>query len=170
MEQVDLFGAPAKESGPPVFPGVGLRLVPVKREAAFAWIADVHRHLPPPVMDIIRVGVARDEALVGVGCAGRPVSRHLDDGLTLEVVRVAVLDAQPHACSMIYGALARAAKALGYARILTYTREDEPGTSLRAAGWACDGAAGGGEWSCASRPRAASVQPIRKVRWSKVLC
>jgi hypothetical protein len=36
--------------------------------------------------------------IVGVGILGRPVSRILDDGLTLEVSRTAT-DGTPHACS-----------------------------------------------------------------------
>jgi len=146
---------------------VTLRIVPIKQTDARAWVASVHRHLAPPVGDIYRMGVERDGVLVGVAVVGRPVARRLDDGVTVEVVRVAVLPDQPHVCSMLYGAAWRAAQALGYRRIVTYTREDEPGTSLRAAGWICDGAAGGGEWDCPSRPRLPVREVIGKVRWRK---
>ena len=142
-----------------------LKLVPISQKAARAWVTEAHRHLSAPRGDVIRVGVERDGVLVGVGMAGRPVARMLDDGRTLEVTRIAVLPNQPHVCSMIYAALTRAARALGWTRVLTYTREDEPGTSLRAAGWRRIGEAGGGEWSRPSRARSAAEQPIRKVRW-----
>ena len=146
-----------------------LGLVPLTRAAANAWIAQTHRHLGPVVGDVIRVGLARDGVIVGAAVAGRPVARMLDDGQTLEVTRVAVADGVQNGCSMLYGAIARAAAALGYWRVVTYTRKDEPGTSLRAAGWACEGAAGGGEWTRPSRERAAAAQPVGKVRWTKTL-
>lgn len=73
-------------------------------------------------------------ALVGVATAGRPVARHYDDGRTLEVNRTCT-DGTPNANSMLYGAVWRAAKAMGYKRCITYTQADETGASLRAAGW-----------------------------------
>jgi hypothetical protein len=72
--------------------------------------------------------------LRAVAIAGRPVARLLDNGQTLEVTRVAT-DKTPDACSMLYGACARAAWALGYTRLVTYTQQGESGASLRAAGW-----------------------------------
>lgn len=36
---------------------------------------------------------------------------------------------------MLYGAVWRAGKAMGYERCITYTQADESGASLRAAGW-----------------------------------
>ena len=36
---------------------------------------------------------------------------------------------------MLYGAVWRAAKAMGYLRCITYTQADETGASLRAVGW-----------------------------------
>jgi hypothetical protein len=79
-----------------------------------------------------------DGALIAVAIVGRPVARHLDDGYTLEVTRLATIGAQngaENACSMLYGAAWRAARALGYRRILTYTQDGEHGASLRASGW-----------------------------------
>ena len=90
---------------------------------------------------------------MAVGIASRPVARHYDDGQTVEVTRVAS-DGTFNATSMLYGALARAAYALGYTRVITYTQGDESGASLRGAGWKLIGArkprAG---WSTMSRPR-----------------
>ncbi|GLI00644.1 XF1762 family protein [Phytohabitans aurantiacus] len=60
--------------------------------------------------------------LVGVAIVGRPVARHLDDGLTLEVTRVAT-DGHRNACSLLYAAAWHAAKALGYRRLITYTQK-----------------------------------------------
>lgn len=83
---------------------------------------------------------------------GRPVSRHLDDGLTLEVNRCCT-DGTKNACSALYAASWRAAKALGYRRLITYTMPEEGGASLRGAGWRLLGLRGGGSWNCESRPR-----------------
>jgi hypothetical protein len=109
-----------------------LRLVPLSQRAARDACANWHRHNPPPQGDIFRVGVATDDGtLVAVGFAGRPVARHLDDGQTVEITRVAS-DGTYNTTSMIYGALTRAAFALGYRRVVTYTQAGESGASLRA--------------------------------------
>jgi hypothetical protein len=52
-----------------------------------------------------------------------------------------------NACSRLYSAACRAAAAMGYVRAITYTLEDEPGTSLRASGFTMDGKTKGGEWT-----------------------
>jgi len=98
--------------------------------------------------------------------AGRPIARRLDDGTTLEVTRVAT-DGAANACSMLYGALRRAAVALGFVRLVTYTLPEEGGASLRASGWREDGAAAGGSWSVPTRPRGEDLMlmlPGMKVR------
>ena len=56
------------------------------------------------------------------------------EGNTLEVIRTAT-DGTRNANSMLYGAARRAAFALGYDRLITYTQADESGASLRAAGF-----------------------------------
>jgi hypothetical protein len=114
---------------------VSLRLVPVTFAQAKGFIAEWHRHHRPPPGHKFSVGVANDQdELVGVAVVGRPVARHFDDGLTLEVNRSAV-DGSRNANSMLYAAAWRAAKALGYRRLVTYTQEGESGASLRAAGY-----------------------------------
>ena len=75
---------------------------------------------------------------MGVVIVGRPVSRYLDDGWTLEVNRLCT-DGSRNACSMLYGAAWRAARAMGYKRLITYILESECGASKRAA---CAGQAG----------------------------
>ena len=104
--------------------------------------------------------------LVGVAVVGRPVARMLDDGHTLEVVRVAT-DGSPNACSCLYAAAWQAAKALGYRRLVTYTQESESGASLRAAGWRVVAARPPTPgWSRPSRPRPDhGVDRIARLRW-----
>jgi hypothetical protein len=115
-----------------------LRLVPLDRSQARIFIAKHHRHNKPPSVDVIRVGVARGETLVGVAMAARPLSRNLCDGTTLEVSRTCT-DGSRNVNSMLYGAIARAAAALGYRKLITYTLASEPGSSLRASGFIADG-------------------------------
>ncbi|WP_280381326.1 XF1762 family protein [Nocardia wallacei] len=130
-----------------------LRLCPVTFTEAVDFVHLHHRHLEPPVGHKFSVGVAANDVLVGVAIIGRPVARHLDDGLTLEVARAAT-DGTPNANSMLYGAAWRAAKALGYTRLVTYTQCGESGSSLRAAGYrvVAQRKARNG-WNCPGRPR-----------------
>lgn len=102
---------------------------------ACAFVAEHHRHNPPARGHKFSIGLARDDQLVGVAMVGRPIARHFDDGLTAEVNRTCVLDDVPNGNSMLYGACWRAARAMGYLKLITYTRSDESGASLRGAGW-----------------------------------
>lgn len=111
-----------------------LEIRPITLRAACAFIADHHRHNKPPRGHKFSVSVAKDGSLVGVATAGRPVARAFDNGLTLEVNRTCT-DGTKNANSMLYGAIWRAAKAMGYRRLVTYTQADECGASLRAVGW-----------------------------------
>lgn len=111
-----------------------LRVVPVTFAEAQTFVAALHRHHRPPPGHKFSLGVADTDQLVGVAIVGRPVARHYDDGLTLEVNRTCT-DGTDNVNSMLYGAAWRAAKALGYRRLITYTQAGESGASLRAAGW-----------------------------------
>lgn len=112
----------------------GLCVVPITLREAKAFIAVHHRHNKPPVGWKFGVGLRSAGELVGVATAGRPVARHYDDGFTLEVNR-SCTNGTRNANSMLYGAVWRAAKAMGYKRCITYTQHDESGASLRAAGF-----------------------------------
>ena len=129
-----------------------MRIVPLDLKTANAYVAQHRRHHRPTNGHKFSVGIENRGALVGVAICGKPVARHLDDGKTLEVRRVCT-DGTPNACSMLYGASARIAREMGYERIITYTLSSEPGTSLKASGWICEGDAGGGTWDRPSRPR-----------------
>lgn len=144
-----------------------LSLRPVGLRAANAWIDEIHRHHGAVRGHKFSISVVDNDGQVrGVAVAGRPVARNLDDGQTLEVLRLAT-DGTPNACSMLYGACARAGKAMGYPtdRIITYTLASEPGTSLEAAGWVRVATTGGGSWSRPSRPRSDHHPLDEKVRW-----
>lgn len=143
-----------------------LAIVPLRLREAAALVERWHRHHRPPQGGLFAVGVASlDEGrVVGAAIVGRPVARLLADGWTAEVTRVAT-DGTANACSALYGAAWRAARAMGYRRLVTYTLGTEPGTSLRAAGWALIGEAGGGSWGRAERPRVDMHPTQRKLRW-----
>ena len=72
-------------------------------------------------------------------------------------------------CSMLYSAAARAARAMGYRKIITYTLDTEDGASIRAAGWTCAGSAGGIRWTGQRRPAVDLCPPQMKLRYEKLL-
>jgi len=127
-------------------------LTPISLGEANAFVLEHHRHHKPVVGHKFSVAVSVDDKVVGVAIVGRPVSRHLDDGWTLEVNRCCT-DGARNACSMLYGASGRTAKAMGYRRLITHILDPESGTSLAAAGWKLVGKRGGGSWDSAIRPR-----------------
>lgn len=130
-----------------------LQLVPVTLKQANKVVSYWHRHHQPVAGALFSVALTDcTNTIVGVAIVGRPVSRMLDDGWTVEVNRVCT-DGTRNGCSMLLGACWRTAKAMGYLRIITYTLPSEGGASLRGAGWDCLGERGGGSWSRDSRKR-----------------
>jgi hypothetical protein len=130
-------------------------LVPLTLAQARRYVAEHHRHNEPPVGHRFSIGLERDGALVGVVIAGHPVARKADDGRTLELVRLTT-EGDRNACSRLYSAACRAAFAMGYRQVITYTLAEEPGSSLRAAGFVPDGTTDGhAGWKHTAGPRAA---------------
>lgn len=155
--------------------------VPIELAQANAYVEQLHRHHAPVHRDKFRVGCADEAGLHGVIQIARPVSRHMDDGKTLEVVRCCT-DGTRNACSFLYSRAARIAREMGYSRIITYILASEDGASLRASGWKLDASdVGGGSWDCPSRPREVEAAQMsmfgqpkkypteRKQRWVKEL-
>lgn len=137
---------------------------PLPIAEANAFVARLHRHHKPVPGAKFCIGAVADGAVVGVVIVGRPVSRMRDDGETLEVTRLCTGGTR-NACSFLYGRAARAAFALGYKRIGTYTLPEEGGASLLAAGWKLIGERGGGSWNCAARPRVDTHPLQAKLLW-----
>lgn len=158
-----------------------LEIRPIKLRDANRYVREHHRHNLPTnghkfsvaCYDVESGGGAR---LCGVAIAGQPVARKLDDGLTIEIRRVCT-DGTYNACSILYGACARVARDMGYKRVITYTLQSEPGTSLKASGFRNDGEAGGTSWNVPSRPREETQMTLfgeerkypdeKKIRWVK---
>lgn len=142
---------------------------PISFEDAARWVNERHRHLPAPIGHKFSIAaVDRWGRMFGVVMVGRPVARHQDDGMTLEVNRCCT-DGTKNACSFLYAAAARAAKALGYARIITYTLDTEPGTSLRAVGWYGAGNVRPEPWDRPARQRRTPDLVGGKLKWHKAL-
>lgn len=124
-----------------------LQVVPLTVEEANGYIAAIHRHNGPLPTARLAVGLIDSDALVrGVAIAGIPKARVLMARGTLEVSRVGT-DGVRNGCSMLYAAITRAARALGYRRLVTYTLEQELGASLRASGWRQVSQVGGKSWT-----------------------
>ena len=114
---------------------MSLTIIPLTFKQACAFVDARHRHHAATRGCKFSIGVVDGDGILrGVALCGRPVSRHLDDGFTLEVNRVAT-DGCRNASSCLYGACWRIASAMGYRRIVTYTQEGETGASLRAANY-----------------------------------
>jgi hypothetical protein len=133
------------------------------REAR-SFVTQHHRHHRAPQGGLFAIGATDGAQVVGVAIVGRCVARLLNDGWTAEVTRLCSIGAR-NVCSLLYAACWRAARALGYRKLVTYTLPEEGGASLRASGWRCVGEAGGGSWSRRDRPRVDMHPTQGKLRW-----
>jgi hypothetical protein len=153
----------------------GLRPITLREGRAF--IAKHHRHSAAPLAWICGVGLEQDGELVAVACLERPKALALCDGYTAEISRVCTLGA-PNACSRLYSAMARAAKGLGYRRVVTYTLATEPGASPKASGFRAVACVSPEDWNRrrlaagANQPdmfRKKYGEPVDRVRWERQL-
>lgn len=145
-----------------------LELTPVTLAEANKFVEEYHRHHRPVTghkFSIACTDTERDQ-IIGVVIIGRPVARYLDDGWTLEVTRCCT-DGTRNACSMLYAAAWRAAKAMGYKKLITYTLDTEFGSSIKAAGFKCVGQAGGLRWTGKRRPQVDLCPAQMKFRWER---
>lgn len=146
-----------------------LKAVPIELKAANEYVASLHRHHDPVHRDKFRIACTGDDGTIhGVIQVARPVSRMLDDGKTVEVVRCCT-DGTKNACSFLYSKAARIAREMGYSKIITYILDSEEGTSLKASGWKFEADVQGKSWSCPSRPRNTTSPTCDKQRWAKAL-
>lgn len=144
---------------------MSLRLRPWTVRQAIPFVASVHRRLPVVQGALWAVSVRNEKDVVGCALVGHPARVWMVDSATLAVLRVACREGYRNACSMLYGACSRAARAMGAENLVTYTHLDEHGTSLRAAGWIDGGLTDGGEWGRPSRQRALALDGAEKRRW-----
>lgn len=113
------------------------KVIPLTLKSANAYVEKFHRHNKPCVGHRFSIGALdENENIVGVAIIGRPVARMLDDGLTAEVNRVCTNDDSPkNVCSFLYARAWRIWQQMGGERMITYTLQSEPGSSLKGAGW-----------------------------------
>jgi hypothetical protein len=142
-----------------------IEICPISQKAARSWTTRVHRHHRGLRADLFRSSLCVDGEIVAVGVCACP-ARLLQDGRTVCIARIASEASGPlNANSRLYSSLIRAGRALGYRRFVTYSRPEEPGTSLRAFGFEDDGLVRGGEYTRPSRTRPAAADPGMKRRW-----
>ena len=141
-----------------------MRIRPITLREANQYVEKHHRHNAKVAGCKFAIACYSEDQICGVAICGRPVSRYLDDGRTLEINRVCT-DGSKNACSMLYGASCRIAKEMGYENVITYTLQSETGASLKASNFAFDGEAGGIHWT---GKRGKSQMPNEmKNRWHK---
>lgn len=148
-----------------------MRVIPLELKEANQVVAAWHRHHQPTQGHRFSIGAIDEGGVIhGAAIVGRPVARLAGSPReVLEVVRL-VSDGTPNVCSMLYGAAARAGKALGFSRIQTYILDSEEGVTLKASGWVCEGIAGGGQWKHTDgKPRRTDQPTGFKLRWSRNL-
>ena len=145
---------------------IGYSYRPVSLKQANEFVSNHHRHNKPVAGHKFSIGLFDDEnKLVGVAICGRPVARMLDDGLTLEILRVCT-DGTRNANSMLYSRVKKIARVMGYKKVLTYTLKEESGASLKAVGAQKNGTIKGREWSREKRKRdTQKVYGKEKIRW-----
>lgn len=141
-----------------------LEVVPMTLREARVYVTEHHRHHKAPQGGLYAIGASDGEQVVGVVIVGRPVARLADNGWTVEVTRLAS-DGSKNVCSMLYRAAWRAARAMGYRKLITYTLQTEPGTSLRAAGFQIVGEVTKRSWDTPSRPRVDQDERQPRFRW-----
>jgi hypothetical protein len=118
-----------------------LKIKPIHLRAANDFVKKYHRHNLPTVGGKFAISVYGNDKMCGVAICGRPTARNADNGVTLEIYRVCT-DGTYNACSKLYGACCKIAKAMGYEKIITYILASENGASVRAANFICEGKAG----------------------------
>ena len=151
-----------------------LEIHDIGRACAKRFIAKHHAHCRMPVTWRFHTGVYNGRTLLGVAVVGNPVAPGLNGRDIVEVNRLCIrrdtaAALRWNAASMLYGWCAREAARQGWRKIITYTRVDEPGTSLRAAGWNQEASVRGRGWHSARRARSNTNSWIDKIRWAKDL-
>ena len=148
-----------------------LELRPMSLKQANGVVAKWHSHHKPVIGHKFSVGVFDQEECEGCVIVSRPVAQALDDGVTFEVTRLCT-NGRKNAASMLLGSAWRASRAMGVRRLVSYTREDEHGTSYKAAGWLVAGKVKGRPWVTGNKVQrwlpglyTPSTEIVDRVRW-----
>lgn len=149
-----------------------LRIVPLTIDEANAFVTRLHRHNEKLPGHRFSIGVEDAEGVLrGVATSGNPAAPALQKVPRLIEIRRCCTDGARNACSKLYGASVRAARAQGYETVITYSLPSEGGASLRAAGFVIDKADAGGPSTAWHNRAGRSALPIEddlvggKWRW-----
>ena len=141
---------------------------PISLAAANSMVVQWHRHSGQVRGHRFSLGLFDELGpLLGVVIVGRPVSRVLDNGSTVEITRLTT-DGTRNACSMLYAAACHEARRRGFSLCVTYTLATETGASLRAAGFTHVADVTPRQWDAPSRPRSRRT-PVPRHRWERKL-
>jgi hypothetical protein len=143
-----------------------MKITPLSLKDANRFIANFHRHSKKVTGAKFAIGLEEDSELIGVAIAGRPVARLLDNGKTIEILRVCVKVGFKNANSKLYAHIKRICQLMGYGKIITYTLKYESGSSLKAIGARQAGDVKAGAWSRLNRYRKnQKIYSEEKIRW-----
>ncbi len=143
-----------------------MKIIPLHLKQANDFVDKHHRHNKKVLSHKFSLGLEKDGKLVGVSIAARPIARLLDNGKTLEIRRVCVLEGNPNACSKLLARMKQLGQLMGYERVITYTLQSESGSSLRAINARCSREVKPSNWK--RKGKAYKHQPVYdeyKYRW-----
>lgn len=128
-----------------------MKIRPTTFRLACDFVDALHRHHKRPQGHKFSLCLMDGSKVVGVVIVGNPVERK-HGPFVAQVTRLCT-DGTPNACSMLYSAARRVCAAMGYEKCSTFIGENEPGTSLVAAGWIEVSRTTGKSWSVPTRIR-----------------
>lgn len=139
---------------------------PITLKEANRFVGLEHRHNQPVRGHRWSLAAYIDGRIVGVIIVGRTIAAGLHDDRRAEVLRLAT-DGTRNACSFLYRRAKRVAQAMGYVSLITYTRADESGSSMRAIGACCVAEIEARSWATSNRKRVRvdRTEPTRRRRW-----
>lgn len=142
------------------------KVIPITLKEANQFVDKFHRHNKKSAGHKFSIGLKEEDELIGVAIGSRPVARLLDDGETLEIVRVCIIEGKKNACSMLYARMTKIAMLMGYDRVITYTLEREAQSSMKAIGAVIEKEHIQNTWNRPNRKRTEQeVFREPKIRW-----
>jgi hypothetical protein len=145
-----------------------LQVRPIIFRDASKYVREYHRHSAPARGCKFAISITDGEKLRGVATCGRPC-RLLQDGVTAEITRVCT-DGVRNGCTLLYATCIKILRLMGYRRIVTYTRADETGHTLKLSGFKAVARVRAEQYSRPSRPRRLREphEMVERVRWEWV--
>ena len=147
-----------------------LEVVPLTLKTANEFVDKYHTHNKKVVGCKFCIGAKANNSLEAVAIVGRPVARKLDDGFTVEILRLCTKQTGiKNLCSLLYSRSWRLWKLMGGKRIITYTLEEENGSSLKASGYKITGETQpfkkGTGWTTRKGRVWQEIQEQKRIRW-----